>query len=199
MKKIILSLTLLFITFLSFGQGYQVGSKAQDFSLLSTDGKMVSMADFKEAKGFILIFTCNSCPYSIAYEDRKIGLHNQFAPLGYPVIALNPNDSIVQPKDSFTKMVERASQKSFPFNYLLDSDQKNAKIYGATRTPHVFVLNKENNDFIVRYIGAIDDNFEDASAVTKHYVQDAVNSLLEGKTPEISSTKAIGCGIKFKK
>ena len=96
-------------------------------------------------------------------------------------------------------MVERASQKSFPFNYLLDTDQKYAKIYGATRTPHVFVLSKENNDFIIRYIGAIDDNFEDSSAVTKHYVQDAVNSLLEGKTPEISSTKAIGCGIKFKK
>ncbi|MDP3445555.1 MAG: thioredoxin family protein [Ignavibacteria bacterium] len=199
MKKITLLVLMIAAIFSTNAQGYKVGDKATDFSLKNVDGVMVSMADYDEAKGFIVIFTCNHCPYSIAYEDRIIALDNKFAGQGYPVIAVNPNDSIVQPMDSYSKMKIRATEKAFPFPYLLDADQTVFPIYGATRTPHVFVLQKENSDLIVRYIGAIDNNHEEPDQVTEKYVDDAVETLLEGKLPEKNFTKAIGCSIKVKK
>ncbi len=180
-------------------QGYEVGDKAMDFTLLNVDGKMVSMADYPDAKGFIVIFTCNHCPYSVAYEDRKIALSKQFEPLGYPVIAINPNDSTLQPQDSYSQMIVRANEKQFPYPYLLDADQSVFKTYGATRTPHVFILNKEEGDLIVKYIGAIDNNYEDAEEVTEKYVESAIASLQEGGNPDPAFTKAVGCTIKYKK
>jgi peroxiredoxin len=160
---------------------------------------MVSMADYPDAKGFIVIFTCNHCPYSVAYEDRKIALSKQFEPLGYPVIAINPNDSTLQPKDSYSQMIVRANEKQFPYPYLLDADQSVFKTYGATRTPHVFIINKEEGELIVRYIGAIDNNYEDADEVTEKYVEAAIASLQKGENPDPAFTKAVGCTIKFKK
>ncbi len=177
--------------------GYAVGDKATDFNLTSVDGTSVSMAANTSNKGYIVIFTCNTCPYSVAYEDRIIALHNKFTPLGYPVIAINPNDPIVQPGDSFKKMQQRAQEKAFPFPYVIDSTQEITLAYGATNTPHVYVVERVKQDYIVRYIGAIDNNTRDASLATKLYVEDAVNSLLKGKSIETTSTKAIGCTIKW--
>jgi peroxiredoxin len=199
MKKLILSLLFMAAFSLSFADGYEIGDKAADFKLRNVDGTMVSMADYPDAKGFILMFSCNHCPYSVAYEDRKIALDKKFAPLGYPVIIINPNDSTIVPQDSYSKMIERASEKGFTFPYLLDADQTVFQEYGATRTPHVFLLNREDGDLIVRYIGAIDDNHEDAAAATKHYVESAIDNLMNGKMPEPATTRAIGCTIKFKK
>lgn len=199
MKQIIIFFFLMGLTFSVAAQGYKVGDKASDFKLLNVDGTMVSMADFNEAKGFIVMFTCNHCPYSVAYEDRKIELHNKFADLGYPVIAINPNDTLVQPQDSFSKMQKRAKDKGFPFPYLIDAEQTVYKEYGATRTPHVFILNKENSDLVVRYIGAIDNNHEDAGKATEKYVESAIEALMNGKKIETEFTKAIGCTIKVKK
>jgi peroxiredoxin len=130
------------------------------------------------------------------YEDRIIELHKKMEPKGFPVIAIQPNDPDIQPGDSFAKMQERAREKKFPFAYLLDEGQKVYPLYGATRTPHFYILDK---NLKVQYIGALDDNPQDASAVTKRYVEDAVNAIEKGKTPEVTSTKAIGCGIKAKK
>lgn len=177
------------------GNGYKVGDKASDFLLNSTNNEVVSLGNYPDAKGFIVTFTCNHCPYAVMYEDRLIELHNKFAPMGYPVVAINPNDPDVQPADSFEKMQERAQEKSFPFDYLFDVDQKVYPMYGATKTPHVFLLDA---DHIVRYIGAIDDNAQDASAVKVKYVEDAIMALEAGKQPDPSSTKAIGCSIKTK-
>jgi peroxiredoxin len=185
--------------FTLLAQGYEVGDKAMDFKLLNVDGKIVSMADYPDAKGFIVIFTCNHCPYSVAYEDRKIALSKQFEPLGYPVIAINPNDSTLQPQDSYSQMIVRANEKQFPYPYLLDADQSVFKTYGATRTPHVFLLNKEEGDLIVKYIGAIDNNYEDANEVTEKYVEAAIAALQKGKNPDPAFTKAVGCTIKYKK
>lgn len=179
--------------------GYGVGDKATDFRLKNVDGSMVSMADFTDAKGFIVIFTCNHCPYSVAYEDRIIALDEQFKPLGYPVIAVNPNDPEVQPEDGFEEMQQRAKEKGFSFPYLLDEGQKIYPQYGATRTPHVYVLQKNGADLVVRYIGAIDNNHSDAESADEMYVADAVTALLEGGEPSVSTTKAIGCTIKKKK
>lgn len=178
--------------------GYGVGDKATDFSLKNVDGMMVSLADYDDAKGFIVIFTCNHCPYSVAYEDRIIELDAKFKPLGYPVIAINPNDPAVQPEDGFEEMKERAQEKGFSFPYLLDDGQKIYPQYGATRTPHVYVLQKRGADLIVRYIGAIDNNHSDANDVDEPYVADAVSALLKGSEPSVTTTKAIGCSIKKK-
>lgn len=175
---------------------YSIGDKAEDFSLKNVDGKMVSLADFTEAKGFILIFTCNTCPYSVANEDRIIELDSKYKSKGFPVVAVNPNNPEVSSGDSFELMKTRAKEKGFTFPYLLDEGQTVYPKYGATRTPHVFVLEKENADLIVRYIGAIDDSSRDPKAVKTKYVENAVDALLEGKEVGLTSTKAIGCSIK---
>lgn len=200
MKHILLAALLLpLLASPILADGYGVGDKATDFRLKNVDGSMVSMADFKEAKGFIVIFTCNHCPYSVAYEDRIIELDRQFKSQGYPVIAINPNDPAVQPEDGFAEMQARAEEKGFTFPYLLDDGQKIYPQYGATRTPHVYVLQKSGADLIVRYIGAIDNNHADPDEANELYVADAVKALIAGGAPSVESTKAIGCSIKRKK
>lgn len=176
--------------------GYDIGDTATDFSLKNVDGKMVSLADYKDAKGFIVIFTCNTCPYSVAYEDRINALDAKYKGKGYPVIAINPNNPASKPGDSYEKMQQRAKEKGFTFPYLLDEGQKIYPKYGASRTPHVFILAKTASGNQVKYIGAIDDSSKDASRVEEKYVEDAVNALLEGKEVRVSKTKAIGCSIK---
>lgn len=180
----------------SLNDGYAVGDTASDFSLRNIDGKMVSLSDYKEAKGILLIFTCNTCPYAVAYEDRIIALDKKYKDKGVPVIAINPNNPQVQPGDSFEKMQQRAREKGFTFPYLLDEGQEVYPRYGATRTPHVFLLENTAEGHIVRYIGTIDDNYQDAGAVETRYVEDAVDAMLQGKKIEVPTTRAIGCSIK---
>ena len=183
-------------TLQSSSEGYKIGDTATDFNLKNVDNNMVSLANYPDAKGFIVIFTCNHCPYSVAYEDRIIALDKKYKSKGYPVIAINPNNPEISKGDDFASMQVRAKEKGFTFPYLVDENQLIYPQYGATRTPHVFLLNKENNDLIVEYIGAIDNNFQDASAVTEPYVENAVDALLNGEKPSPNFTKAIGCSIK---
>lgn len=197
MKSIILLLTIISIGISNSVTGYKIGDMATDFSLKSTTGKQVSMSDYKDAKGFIIIFTCNHCPYAKAYEDRIIALDKKFKPLGFPVIAINPNNPLKQPEDSFEQMKIRAKEKAFTFPYVIDQGQKIYPQYGATKTPHVYVLSKSTSGNRVEYIGAIDDNYEDESAVNQRYVENAVNSLLQNREIAVKETKAIGCTIKI--
>jgi peroxiredoxin len=178
--------------------GYKVGDTVKDFQLKNTDGKNVSLVDYKNAKGYIVVFTCNHCPYAKAYEQRIMSLDKMYASKGYPVIAINPNDTKAVPDDSYENMVSVAKAKGYTFPYLLDETQQVARQFGAARTPHVFVLNKTDKGLQVAYIGAIDDNTEDASAVTHKYVEDAVNSLLKGQQVPVTETKAVGCTIKWR-
>ncbi len=180
--------------------GYQVGDKVDGFKLKNIDNSMVSLSDYNDAKGVIVVFTCNHCPYSKMYEDRIIALDKKYKEKGFPVVAINPNDPAVSAGDDFESMKERAKSKGFTFPYLFDDGQKVYPKFGATRTPHVFVLNKEKADnFVVSYIGAIDNNARDAASADEFYVEDAVNNLLAGKKPVTTSTKAIGCSIKVAK
>lgn len=202
MKKLSMLMTLVLVLALTqaaFAQGYKIGDTATDFKLKNVDGKMVSLADYKDAKGFIVIFTCNHCPYAIAYEDRINALDAKYKALGYPVIAINPNDPAAQPQDSYELMQKRAAEKNFSFPYLFDDGQKIYPQYGATKTPHVFILQKDKNKLAVRYIGAIDNDYKNPAQVTERYVEDAVNALLAGKKVERTTTVAIGCTIKVKK
>lgn len=180
-------------------QGYNVGDKAIDFRLKNIDGKTVSLADYKDAKGFIVTFTCNHCPYAKAYEERIMALDKKYRPLGYPVIAINPNDPVGYPEDSYENMIARAKEKGYTFPYLVDETQNIARAYGATRTPHMYVLQKTSAGLEVAYIGAIDENTENASAAKIKYVEWAVDALLKGQKPSTTFTKAIGCTIKWKK
>lgn len=180
-------------------QGYAIGDEAADFSLPSTTGSTVSLSNYPDAKGYIVTFTCNHCPYAVAYEQRIIDLNTKYAPLGYPVIAISPNDPEIVPADGLDSMKLLAEKHVYSFPYLLDEKQEIYPQYGATKTPHVFVLNKEEGKNIVRYIGAIDNNYEDANDVSEKYVEAAVDALIAGEKVAIESTKAIGCSIKDKR
>jgi peroxiredoxin len=193
---VVLACTLSAFAIKTEGKGYEIGDIATDFSLENIDGNMVSLADFKDAKGFIVVFTCNTCPYAVAYEDRVEALNKKYADKGYPVIAIMPNNTDVKPGDSMEAMKARAKAKGFTFPYLMDEGQKVYPRYGATKTPHVYILEKTKKGNEVKYIGAIDDNYKDASAVNDKYVENAVDALLQGKEVEVNRTRAIGCSIK---
>lgn len=200
MKKLSLLLVIVLAALSASAQtGYKVGDKAMNIKLKNIDGNIISFDDFRSAKGIIVVFTCNHCPFSVKYEDRINALAGKYNKESYQVIAVNPNDSIQYPDDSFTGMKKRAKDKGFVFPYLLDDTQVVAKTYGATKTPHVFLLQKEGNDYIVKYIGAIDDNTDNPAAVTVNYVDQAISELDAGKPVSVPTTKAIGCGIKWKK
>lgn len=177
------------------GLEYGVGDKVSDFKLKNFDGKSVALSDYKNSRGVILIFDCNTCPYSKAYNDRIIALNKTYEAKGFPVVTINSNDG---PGDRFEDMVERAKSKNYDFPYLLDETQSVARSFGATNTPHVFLLHRENKDFVVAYIGAIDNNPRDGAKAERKYVEEAVNALLAGKPVATEKTKAVGCGIKWK-
>lgn len=178
--------------------GYEVGDTVADFKLKNTNGKMVALSDYKDVKGVIVIFDCNTCPYSKAYNNRIQALDKKYASQGFPVVAIQPNDPEKSPGDSFDEMVRFAKQRGYTYPYLFDETQSVTKSFGATNTPHVFLLKKEGTSFRVCYIGAIDDNSRDESAVTKKHVEDAVDALLKGQPVPTTKTKALGCAIKWR-
>tara|TARA_A100001011_G_scaffold189248_1_gene197736 strand:- start:12 stop:602 length:591 start_codon:yes stop_codon:yes gene_type:complete len=192
------SILILFSSLLLFihNHGYKVGDVATDFSLPNIDGEMVSLSDYDDAKGFIVIFTCNTCPYSITYEDRINALDAKYKYKGYPVIAINPNDPAAKDGEELSDMKQRGEDKDFTFPYLQDKGQKVYPKFGATRTPQVFILEKKDKGNVVQYIGAIDDSSRNRDKVEHYYVEDAVDALLAGQLPKVSTTKAIGCSIK---
>ncbi len=199
MKKIILTTTLILTGLLAVTAGLKPGDTAGDFSLKNVDGKSVSLSDYKDQDGVIVVFTCNPCPFAKAYEQRIIQLHQKYADQGFPVVAINPNDDEISPDDTFERMQERAGEKEYPFPYLKDETQEVYKAYGATRTPHIYLLEKKGGKFKVAYVGSIDDNAMDASKVTEKYLEDAISAVQSGVKPAPSTTKAVGCSIKTRK
>ena len=178
--------------------GVSVGDKAPDFSLKNVDGEMYSFENIMDAngekpKGYIVVFTCNTCPYAVAAEQRIIDLHNAYAPKGYPVVAIQPNDPAAQPGDSFDAMQERAKEMNFPFLYLFDEGQKVYPVYGATRTPEIYLVDDKQ---IIRYHGALDDNVRDADGVEEKFTEKAIEAVMKGEEPQPAKTKAVGCSIK---
>jgi glutathione peroxidase-family protein len=186
---------------LSFGlkAQYAVGDEIMPINLLNIDDEMFSTENAEDVDGFIIVFTCNHCPYAVMYEDRLNELDAKYAEKGYPVLAINPNDAEAYPSDDYAAMKVRAEEKGFTFPYLHDETQVVAKTFGASRTPHTYVVQKnDDGKFIVKYIGAIDDDPRGGEPDTK-YVEDAVDALIKGKKVKTDNTKAIGCSIKWKK
>ena len=200
MKKLVLLIFVVVVSLQSFaGNPVKAGDYATDFSLKNLDGKMVSLSQYEDAKGFILVFSCNVCPVVIKYEDRIKELHKEYSGKGYPVVAINSNDASLSPGDSYEAMKKHAKKNGYEFEYLYDESQDVAKTYGATNTPHVYLLSKNEGKLKVEYVGAIDNNADNGSSADKKYVVDALNKLIKGEQPLVTSTKAVGCGIKWKK
>ena len=193
-----LAAVLLFTGFVPATQ-YGIGSEVSDFSLKNVDGRMVSLATYPEAKGFMIVFTCNHCPYAKKYQQRLNVISKKYAPQGVQLIAISSTDPKSVPEDSYEEMVAISQQEHYSYPYLMDSTQSVAKAFKAVKTPHAFVVFKEHGKWIVKYSGAIDDNGADEQKVTHHYVTDAVDALLSGKVVAIAETKSVGCAIKFGK
>lgn len=181
--------------------GIGIGDTAPYFKLLNIDGKWYSFDNITDAngnapKGYIIIFTCNTCPYAVASEQRIIDLHNTYSPKGYPVVAIQPNNPKFKPGDSYEAMKANAAKKGFTFLYLFDENQEISPQYGATKTPEVYLT---DSDRIVHYHGAIDDSVRDPDNVKVKFLENAIMALENGEKPDPDTTKAIGCGIKASK
>lgn len=193
----ILWIALLIISTNSFAQ--KNNKDIVDFKLKNVDGKMVSLSDFPNVKGFIIVFTCNHCPFAKLYPPRLNNLNNKFKPLGVPLIAISSTDTMMYEEDTYPNMVIKANEEHFNFPYLFDEMQVVAKNFKAQKTPHAYVIWKENNQWVVKYNGAIDDNGMEPEKVTESYVSNAVYELLTSQPIKTSETKSIGCQIAFRK
>ena len=169
-----------------------------DFYLKNIDGNSVSLNDFPNAKGFIIIFTCNHCPFAKLYPKRLNKLNKKYHHKGFPLLAISSTDTLLYAEDTYDNMVIKANKEKFTFPYLYDSAQSVAKLYKAERTPQAFVLFKEKNNWVIKYNGAIDDNGAEPKKVKVDYVSDAVEALLKNQKVLITETKSIGCKIMFR-
>jgi peroxiredoxin len=172
-----------------------IGAPAPDFKLVGADGATHTLADYKEAKAIVVVFTCLSCPVARAYEERTIALAKDYAERGVQVVAIMPNDPSIVPADATDKLKARATEMKYPFPYLIDETQSVATTFGAKVTPHIFVFGADRK---LAYRGRIDDE-ADPGKVTTHDLRKALDQILAGQSVTMASTKAFGCSIKWKK
>jgi len=171
----------------------ELGAKAPDFDLQGVDGRRHSLRSFDDKPVLVVMFTCNHCPYVVAYEDRMIAIQRDYAEKGVQLVAINANDDKAYPEDGYPEMVKRAKAKGFNFPYLRDPEQKAAEAYGAVCTPHVFAFDKDRN---LRYRGRIDDSRE-PKQVKSHDLRNALDDMLAGRGVKAADTRPFGCSIKW--
>jgi peroxiredoxin len=188
------------LSFAPASTAYKIGDSVADFTVKNTvTGTPVSLYSLPGAsKGAIVVFTCNHCPFAKKYEQRIIDLDKKYASKGFPVLAISSNDPTAAPDDAPNLLASRAKEKGYSFPYAFDGTQAVAKAFGATKTPHAFLVSKEGGKWVLKYMGAIDDNTDDASAVKNPYLANAVDAVLAGKAVAVTETKSIGCTIKWK-
>ncbi len=203
MKKLIRALIaiiglFILITSMVFNNKPTAENTVKDFSLLNTDGKRVSLSNYPDAKGFIIVFTCNHCPFAKLYPKRFNEMTVKYKKIGVPLIAISSTDTVTYEEDTYALMVQKAKKEKYKFPYLYDNTQAVAKDFKADKTPHAFVIWKENNEWVIKYNGAIDDNGFEPKKVQNPYVMNAVDSLLTNKNVDVKDTKSIGCKIYFR-
>lgn len=174
----------------------EIGQSLFKFRLKATNNRYYDNYTYADRTALVLVVTCNHCPYARAYWERLIRLYNKFEEDNMMIMAINPNDPVQYPADSFDNMKELKKELNLPFPYLFDETQEVASKLGATRTPEVFVFNSKRE---LVYKGAIDDNWEHADMVTRVYLDDAIEYTLDGMEPDFADVPAIGCSIKWKK
>ncbi len=177
-------------------QPIELGSPAPDFRLKSVEGQEFSLKSFSDAKILVVLFICNHCPYVQAIEDRIIALQQDYGPKGVQLVGICSNDPTDYPEDAPKKLLKRWQEKSYGFPYLIDSTQEVAKAYGAVCTPDIYVYDANRK---LAYHGQVDDQWQDATQVTRHDIREAFDALLAGKSPDSKQLPAIGCSIKWKK
>ena len=172
-----------------------VGATALPFELPAVDGKTYAYNDFADKQAVVVVFSCNHCPYVLAWEDRLVEIQAEYGPRGVQVLAINANDAERYPTDSFEKMQAHAAEKGYNFPYLHDESQAVARAYGAERTPEVFVFDQAG---VLHYHGLIDDNHENPDQVQNAYLRNALDAILTGQNPPVTNTDPKGCTIKWK-
>lgn len=171
-----------------------IGQPAHEFSLKGVDAKTYSLADFADKPVLVVVFWCNHCPYVKAYEDRTIDIAKKYAEQ-VAFVAINANDPVKYPEDSFENMQRHAQEKGYPFPYLFDETQQVARAYQAERTPEFFVFDADRK---LRYHGRLDDNLEQPNQVKQAYLREALDALLADREPPVTVTQPVGCTIKWK-
>jgi peroxiredoxin len=171
-----------------------LAGRAPAFSLPGVDGREHSLDDYASSELLVLVQSCNHCPYVLAWQGRMIAIQRDYAARGVRLVAVNSNDASRYEADSFEEMRSRAQRESFNFDYLHDEDQSLARALGAERTPEVFLFDRDRR---LAYHGAIDDS-RDETAVTTHYLRDALDALLEGGEPQVVETTPVGCTVKWR-
>jgi peroxiredoxin len=168
--------------------------QAPPFSLPGTDGATHALEDYADARLLVLVQSCNHCPYVQAWEGRMAAIARDYRDRGVALVAVNSNDVERYPDDSLEEMTRRAAAHRFPFDYLLDETQELARALDAKRTPEVFLFDEERR---LVYHGAIDDS-RDEDTVTRHYLRDALDALLDGREPPLAETPPVGCTVKYR-
>lgn len=172
-----------------------IGENAVTFELPGVDGEAHRLEDYTSSDAVAVIFTCNHCPYVLAWEDRLIAIQDEYAGKNVQLIGINANNAESHPADSFEKMQEHANEKGFNFPYLHDESQKVATAYGAERTPEIFLFDSSGK---LQYHGTVDDNYDNPDAVQSAYFRDALDAILSGEDPDTAETDPVGCTIKWK-
>ncbi len=175
----------------------EIGAKAPKTSvkLLDVSGSEVTLESLMGKNGLLVIFSCNTCPYVVAWEDRYPKLAELAKELGIGMVLVNSNEGQRDGVDSFEEMAEHAKEKKYTFPYVVDTNSELADAFGANRTPHVFLFSDE---WLLKYRGAIDDNFKNADKVEQPYLMNAMKALASGMAIDPEATKSLGCSIKRK-
>ncbi|SUZ98630.1 uncharacterized protein METZ01_LOCUS51484 [marine metagenome] len=194
MKKILIHI--MGFTFLLAGE-LEIGSTMplKDLELADISGKNITLANAKGDAGTLVVFSCNTCPWVIRWEDRYVSLANTYAQKGIGMVVVNSNAARFGGEDSLEEMVEHAKNNGYNFPYAQDPESELASAFGATKTPHIYLFN--GDDKLV-YRGAIDDNAKNAKKVDVPFLANAIDALLAGNPINPQTTKALGCSIKFK-
>ena len=167
-----------------------------DIKMADISGKDISLNDAKGKNGLLVIFSCNTCPWVIAWEDRYVELAETYKDKGVGIVAINSNEKQFETVDSMEEMQAHAKEQGYNFYYTMDNGSKLASEFGATRTPHIYLFDKKDK---LVYRGAIDDNARKPDKVENTYLADAIDNMLAGNTIDPTATKALGCAIKFAK
>ena len=178
-----------------------IGANAIPFDLPGVDGRQDTLDDYADTPVLAVVFTCNHCPYAQAWEGRLIQLQRDYAERGVAFVAINANDPVKHPGDNFDAMVERARTYEYPYPYLQDLPQRTARAYGAERTPEVFVFDGERR---LAYHGAPTSSILDHRSFNSDngqddpqpYLRDALDAVLDGRSPEVVETPLVGCSVK---
>ena len=170
-----------------------IGATVPEFELIDTAGRSWS-ADGAEASATVIVFTCNHCPYALAWHDRVAQVARDYADRGVRFLAINSNDGDRYPRDSYQAMQARVAGEDWPMPYLHDPTQSVARAYDAKTTPDVFVLDPERR---LRYRGAPDSDYGDPTQ-NAAWLRDALDAVLSGSAPGRAETKPVGCSIKWR-